>query len=447
MKNFSVINPNNGEVIANLDYMGYKETTIAIEKAAASFYSWKSLLPKQRFVILEKWYNLLVQNREEIAKIVHLELGKPFKEALSEVDYANSFVKFYAMELLQITGEASPYFRDNQWSITIGEPIGVVGAITPWNFPAAMITKKIAPALAAGCPVVLKPAEDTPLSAIKIHQLALDAGIPADVFAIIYGDYEAIGQAMLDSLQVKMISFTGSISVGKYLMEHSAKSVKKLVLELGGNAPCIVMKDADLKLAAEKIALGKFRNSGQACTSPNRIFVHQDILADFTDLLIKEISNDKYEIGPLINKQAKTKTEHLLADSLANGAKILFQCPAKPSELYFAPIILANLNDQMRIVKEEAFSPIFSLLSFEREEEVIARANDTIYGLASYLFTSNLKTGLLIARKLNFGVIGINDTMVAADTTVHGGFNQSGLGREGGKAGLLEYYESKFIVF
>jgi len=350
--------------------------------------------------------------------------------------------------VLRVTGEVSPYFRQDQWSMNLLEPIGVVGAITPWNFPAAMITKKIAPALAAGCPVVLKPSEETPLSAIKIRDLALEAGVPADVFAITYGDAKEIGKAMLEHDKVKLISFTGSIAVGKYLMEKSANTVKKVILELGGNAPCIVMQDADLELAAKKIAIGKFRNAGQACTSPNRIFVHEAIKEKFIKLLIKEIADNKYEIGPLINKTAKIKSESLIADALKDGAKILFQCEnQQKSELYLAPVILGNLNDQMRIIKEEAFSPIFSILSFLSKEEVIERSNNTEYGLAAYLFTKNLQDGLSIARHLNFGVIGINDTMVANEQTVHGGFNQSGLGREGGKPGLMEYYENKFIVF
>jgi len=235
------------------------------------------------------------------------------------------------------------------------------------------------------------------------------------------------------------------------LMEKCGKSVKKLVLELGGNAPCIIMKDADLKLAVEKVVTGKFRNSGQACTSPNRIYVHQEIFSKFADLLVKEISGHKYEIGPLINKEAKDKTDLLIKDALANGAEILFKCDTpinkQHSKLYCNPMILHHLSDGVRVVKEEAFSPIFSLLSFATTEEVIERANDTIYGLAAYLFSSDLKEALSIARNLNFGVIGINETITATDVTIHGGFNQSGLGREGGKPGLLEYYENKFIVF
>lgn len=450
-KYFSVFNPVNEFEIAQLAYLGYEDTILVIEKAQAAFLLWKSLMPKQRAKILEKWYDLLVQAREELAKILELESGKPFQEALSEVDYANSFVKYYANEVLQIHGEASPYFREKQWSLNILEPIGVVGAITPWNFPAAMVTKKISPALASGCSVVLKPSEETPLSAIKIRELAIEAGVPNDAFTIVYGNYQEIGKALTEHPQVKMISFTGSVEVGKYLMRECAATVKKIVLELGGNAPCIVMQDADLELAVKKIVSGKFRNAGQACTAPNRIYVHEDIFEKFSLLLIAEIKQGKHEIGPLINKAAKRKSDELLQDAINNGAQLLLKdkipIDKKESKLYCAPVVLSNLDDETRIVKEEAFSPFLSLLKFSSKEEVIARANNSVYGLAAYLFTSNLKLGLECAQQLNFGVVAINETSTAADVTVHGGYNQSGLGREGGKSGLLEYYENKFIVF
>ncbi len=449
-KLFSVISPIDGSSVCELEYMGYCEAEHAIQAADNAFPAWKALSPQKRAAILERWYELLVLNRFEIAQIINLESGKPFKEALGEVDYANSFVKFYAQEVLHLFGEVSSTFRDKNWSMHMYEPIGVVGAITPWNFPAAMITKKIAPALAAGCTVVLKPSEETPLTAIKIRDLAIEAGISADIFGIVYGDAKAIGEALLQSSKLKMISFTGSVNVGKYLMKESANTVKKLVLELGGNAPCIVMKDADLLLSVQKIASGKFRNAGQACTAPNRIFIHESIIDKFVDLLIAEIADNKYEIGPLINKAAYIKTQALVDDAIASGAKILFECKIpknQHSELYFAPIILGKLHDDMRIVAEEIFAPVFSILSFKDNEQVIKRANNTDYGLAAYIFSSDLKATLAFVQNLNFGVIGINETIVGGDTTVHGGFNQSGLGREGGKAGLMEYYESKFIIF
>jgi len=449
-KFFSVINPNTNIAICQLDYMGHEEASQAINAAEREFSSWKSLPPQARADIIETWYNLLKQHRQELAEIVSKESGKPVKEALGEVDYANSFVKYYSQEILRLFGDSSPHYRKDQWFMNIAEPIGVVGAITPWNFPAAMITKKIAPALAAGCPVVLKPSEETPLTAIKIHELALEAGVPREIFGIIYGDAKEIGRALVESPKVKMISFTGSVGVGKYLMEKSASTVKKLVLELGGNAPCVVMKDADLNLAAERIAVGKFRNAGQACTSPNRIFVHETILEKFIESLINEISDNKYEIGPLINQAAKDKTDKIVEESISNGAKILFRCKVpknQKSKTYFAPLILGNLNDDMRIIKEEVFSPIFSILSFKDNEELIKRANNTEYGLAAYLFSADLKSTLKIANSINFGVIGINETMVGNDQTIHGGFNNSGLGREGGKPGLMEYYENKFIIF
>jgi acyl-CoA reductase-like NAD-dependent aldehyde dehydrogenase len=449
-KTFVVTSPSNGSVIAELAYMGYDETIDAIEQADKAFISWKDLLPQERAKILERWYDLINSHQDEIATIMHNEQGKPVEEALGEISYGNSFIKYYAQEVLRVFGEVSPTFKKDQWFMNVLEPIGVVGAITPWNFPCAMITKKIAPALASGCSVVLKPSEETPLTAIKIRELALEAGVPPEVFSIVYGDFKEIGRALVDSSKIKMISFTGSIEVGKYLMQASAATVKKLVLELGGNAPCIVCADAELELAAKKIAQGKFRNAGQACSSPNRIFVHQSVLAKFIELLIKEIDHNRYIIGPLINLKAKEKAQKLVDEALSSGAEILFKCQVplgQTAELYFAPIIIAKLTDEMNLVKDEAFAPIFSILSFQDNQEVIARANHTKYGLAAYLFSSDLKQSLEIMRKLNFGVIGINETIIGADLTVHGGFNESGLGREGGKLGLMEYYENKFVIF
>jgi acyl-CoA reductase-like NAD-dependent aldehyde dehydrogenase len=449
-KVFSVNNPTTSTAICDLEYMGYAEATKAINEADQAFASWKDLLPQKRADILEVWYHLMESQKEEIAQIMQKEQGKPVAEAIKEIEYGNSFVRYYAQEALRLFGEISPHFKQDQWSMNLLEPIGVVGAITPWNFPHAMITKKIAPALAAGCPVVLKPSEETPLTAIKIRDLAIQAGVPKEVFGIVYGDFKEIGKAFVESSKMKMISFTGSIPVGKYLMRESAETVKKVVLELGGNAPCIVFEDADLELAVKKIAQGKFRSAGQACTSPNRIFVHESILDKFNDLLIKEISGNDYIIGPLINRLAKVKAQELLDDAIASGAKLLYRCSVpkdQKSELYFAPAIIDNLTDDMEIVKEEAFSPIFSILSFKDDKEVIARSNDTKYGLAAYLFSSDLKRGLSVARSLNFGVLAINDSGTTSEFTPHGGTNESGVGREGGKIGLLEYYENKFIVF
>ena len=451
MQNLIVTSPLNDKIIAELDYMGYEETTLAIDQAEMAFKSWKEVPVSKRSAILESWYNLVELNKKEIASILNEEQGKPFEEAVKEIEYANSFIKFYSQEILRVFGESSPHFRDNRWFINVYEPIGVVGAITPWNFPCAMITKKIAPALAAGCSVILKPSEETPMTAIKLRELALQAGVPKEVFGIVYGDYKEIGRALLESKKIKMISFTGSVGVGKNLMKHAASTVKKVVLELGGNAPCIVFKEADLELSVEKIIQGKFRNAGQACTAPNRIFVEDSILAAFKALLIKKLSqNNIYNIGPLINQKAKEKTNSLINSAIDSGAKILYSqdnIEKQVSRLYFSPLVIGDLKDDMDIVKEEVFAPVFSILSFKNIQEVIDRSNNTQYGLAAYIFSSDLKKALYVAQKLNFGVFGINETSTAADLTIHGGFNESGLGREGGKAGLMEYLENKFIVF
>jgi succinate-semialdehyde dehydrogenase / glutarate-semialdehyde dehydrogenase len=450
MKKFNVYNPSTGAIIQELESFGYDYTVNLIKQAQAKFIEWKNLLPSVRAEILENWYQLVKENQNELANILSQEQGKPFAEALNEIEYGNSFIKYYAQEASRVFGEISTGFRANQWSINILEPIGVVAAITPWNFPCAMVTKKIAPAIASGCPIILKPSEETPLTAIKLHELAIKAGVWPEVFSICYGDYEAIGKAFIESDIIKMITFTGSINVGKYLMQESAKTVKKLVLELGGNAPCIVFNDADLELAAKKIMLGKLRNAGQACTSPNRIFVEQSILDKFLQVLQQELELKQYNIGPLINHNQKNKAQNLVNNAINNGAKIYYQATTpnqQNSELYFAPMIVSELDDDMELVKDEAFAPIFSVLSFNTEDEVLNRANNTTYGLAAYLFSKDLKKTIDFSHKLNFGVIAINDSGTAHAQTVHGGFNQSGLGREGGRAGLMEYFESKFIAF
>lgn len=450
MKTFAIYSPNNNQIISELDYSGFEETSKLIDKAQKGFDNWKNILPLRRAEILEKWYELVKKNRELIAKIMHEEQGKPIEEALIEVDYGNSFIKFYAQEATRVLGEVSTSFKSGQWSMNIYEPIGVVAAITPWNFPCAMVTKKIAPAIAAGCPIILKPSEETPLTAIKLHQLAIEAGVPEEVFSLVCGDYKEIGRAFLEHKEIKMISFTGSIEVGKYLMRESANSVKKLVLELGGNAPCIILKDANLDFTVQKIITGKFRNAGQACTSPNRIFVAAEIKDIFIEKLVIELKKNNYKIGPLINHAQKNRAVKLLEDAVACGAKVFFQSDIpsnQNSDLYFPPVIVTNLTDDIKLVKDEAFSPIFSILTFSSEEEVVKRANDTDYGLAAYIFSQDLKKTIEISHKLNFGVIAINDSGTANEKTIHGGFNQSGLGREGGKEGLMEYFENKFIVF
>ncbi len=455
LEQIEVINPANEEVIASVPMGGTNEADYAVEVAFKAFETWSKFTAEKRGKLLARWFSLIETEAEEIAKTLTLEQGKPFNEALNEVQYANSFISWYAEEGKRIYGETIPSSHENKRIIVQRQPVGVVAAITPWNFPAAMITRKVAPALAAGCTVVIKPAESTPLTALKLAELAEKAEIPSGVINVVTGDPKEIGDAWLKDERVRKITFTGSTKVGKSLMRSAADTVKLISLELGGNAPFIVMEDADLNKAINGIVASKFRNAGQTCVCTNRIYVHESLEQAFTDKLIESVKSLKVgegidsttDIGPLINQSAIEKVQSLISNARDNGGKVLTggSIPNTAKGFFIEPTVITNANDEMLCMKEEIFGPIASISTFRDEEEVIRRANNTPYGLAAYLFTENLSKAIRISEKLEFGIVGLNDGTPSVAQAPFGGFKESGLGREGGHYGINEFLEVKYI--
>nr|WP_315615075.1 NAD-dependent succinate-semialdehyde dehydrogenase [Alkalihalobacillus sp. MEB130] len=453
---FDVINPGTGNVITGVPNAGEIEAEMAIDAASKAFPEWSEKTAQERFDLLYKWFQLIIENKEEIATILTEEQGKPYSEAIGEVHYAASFVSWYAEEGKRIYGETIPASSREKRILVIKQPIGVVAAITPWNFPAAMFTKKIATALAAGCTTVIKPAEVTPLTALKLVKLAEEAGIPAGVINAITGNPKIIGQTWLKDKRVSKITFTGSTAVGKELMRGAADTVKKVSLELGGHAPVIVCADANLDKAVEGVILSKFRNGGQTCVCANRIYVENSIMPIFIDKLRNEVEKLKVgignqsdaKIGPLINQAAYTKVQRHVEDAVAKGAKVV--CGGKRVEEYqggyfYEPTILSNINNEMIIMSEETFGPVAPIVGFDDIDDAIKQANDTDYGLAAYAFTENLKSTIKLYEKLEYGIVGINDGLVSLAQAPFGGIKQSGIGREGGHQGLEEYLETKYV--
>lgn len=450
-----VINPANEEVIAYIPKGGKKEADNAVEAAYNAFGTWSRLTADKRSKLLTNWFYLVEKEAEAIAELITLEQGKPFKEALNEVLYANSFINWYAEEGKRVYGETIPSSSENKRIVAQKQPVGVVAAITPWNFPAAMITRKVSPALAAGCTVVIKPAESTPLTALKLAELAEKAGIPAGVINVVTGDPQEIADAWMKDERVRKITFTGSTEVGKKLMRGAAETVKLVSLELGGNAPFIVMGDADLTKTIDGIVNSKFRNAGQTCVCTNRIYVHESLIQTFTEKLVDAVKRLKVgggidrttDIGPLINRSAVEKVQRLIEDAKAKGGKVLLggEIPDNDKGFFIEPTIIANANDEMVCMKEEVFGPVASIAVFRDEEEVIKRANNTPYGLAAYVFTENLGGAIRICEQLEFGIIGLNDGAPSTAQAPFGGFKESGLGREGGHYGIDEFLEVKYI--
>lgn len=409
---------------------------------------------ESRSVILRRWYALMMEHIDDLATIMTTEQGKPFAEAKGEITYAASFVEWFAEEAKRAYGEVIPSHKTDARILASREPIGVVGAITPWNFPAAMITRKCAPAFAAGCGVVLKPAPDTPLCALALAVLAEEAGIPAGLFNVVTGDAQAIGGALTDSKTVKKISFTGSTAVGKLLMAQSAATVKKLSLELGGNAPFIVCDDADLDAAIEGIMIAKFRNAGQTCVCANRIYVHDAVYDAFTEKLVARVQALKVgdgfapevQIGPLINAAAVAKVQSHIDDALAKGARLAYGEPQPAGSFLFPPQVLVEMTDTMRIANEETFGPVAALFRFNDDADVIARANATDSGLAAYAYTRSLQRAFRFSEGLEYGMVGINEGLISTEVAPFGGIKESGLGREGGRQGLDDYLETKYTL-
>ncbi|MNK47496.1 Glutarate-semialdehyde dehydrogenase DavD [compost metagenome] len=452
---FDVVNPATGKVIASLPDLKVIDCTKAIIAADKAWRSWKNITVTERCNIVRKWYDLIQQHKDDLAEIMTLESGKPLNESKVEVDYGSSFIEWFSEEGKRAYGETIPSLKKGNRMLTIRQGVGVVAAITPWNFPLAMITRKVAPALVAGCTVVLKPASQTPFSAIALAKLAEDAGVPKGVFNVITGkDSAGIGKELATNDLVRKLSFTGSTEVGKTLIEQSASNIKKVSMELGGNAPFLVFNDADIETAVEGALAGKFRNSGQTCVSINRFLIQEDVYDEFSLKLSHAVSKLKVgngldkgvQIGPLINAKGLEKVQHHVQDALNHGAELATGGKVI-KDLFFQPTVLTNVPKEALTFREETFGPICALFSFKTEEEGIAMANTTEFGLASYFYSTNINRCFRVAEQLEAGMVGVNTGLISNAAAPFGGVKQSGVGREGSKYGLDEYMELKYICF
>ncbi|MES2217425.1 MAG: NAD-dependent succinate-semialdehyde dehydrogenase [Pseudomonadota bacterium] len=451
-KTFTVHNPFDNSVLGQLPDFDEADTAKAISAASDAWPQWRSLTAKARADILWRWAELIRDNKEDLATLMTLEQGKPIVEARGEVDYGNSFIEWFAEEGRRVYGDVILSEKPQQHLVVIKQSIGVVAAIAPWNFPIAMITRKCAPALAAGCPVVIKPAEATPYCALALAVLAEQAGVPAGVINVVTGDAVTIGKELTSNPLVRKLSFTGSTAVGKKLMAQCATTMKKVSMELGGNAPFIVFDDADIDAAITGVMASKFRNTGQTCVCANRIFVQDSIYDTFTNKLIAAVAKLKVgngldetsTQGPLINKAAVDKVKKHIADAVAKGAKIVFG--GKPLEgLFFEPTVLTDMTSKMLPATEETFGPVAPLFRFKTEAEAIAMANDTEFGLASYFYSTNIHRVWRVAEALEYGMVGINEGIISTAVAPFGGVKESGTGREGSKYGIDEYLEIKLL--
>ncbi|WP_414838281.1 NADP-dependent succinate-semialdehyde dehydrogenase [Escherichia albertii] len=444
----------NGDKLGSVPKMGADETRAAIDAANRALPAWRALTAKERANILRNWFNLMMEHQDDLARLMTLEQGKPLAEAKGEISYAASFIEWFAEEGKRIYGDTIPGHQADKRLIVIKQPIGVTAAITPWNFPAAMITRKAGPALAAGCTMVLKPASQTPFSALALAELAIRAGIPAGVFNVVTGSAGAVGNELTSNPLVRKLSFTGSTEIGRQLMEQCAKDIKKVSLELGGNAPFIVFDDADLDKAVEGALASKFRNAGQTCVCANRLYVQDGVYDRFAEKLQQAVSKlhigDGLEkgvtIGPLIDKKAVAKVEEHIADALEKGARVV--CGGKSDERggnFFQPTILVDVPTNAKVSKEETFGPLAPLFRFKDEADVIAQANDTEFGLAAYLYARDLSRVFRVGEALEYGIVGINTGIISNEVAPFGGIKASGLGREGSKYGIEDYLEIKYM--
>jgi len=456
-KTFVVDNPSTRAKLADVVDVGADGAKAAIAAASEGFKIWRKTSPFERTRILIKWYDLINENADDLATLITSEMGKPWAEAKGEVAYGSAFIEWSAQEAVRIHGETVtvPFPGTRGW--TLHQPIGVVSCITPWNFPSAMITRKAAPALAAGCAIVIKPAPETPLTALALAELADRAGFPAGVFNVICGAAEDLGPVMTGSPDVRMVGFTGSTEVGKLLMRQAADGVKRVALELGGNAPFIVMDDADLESAAAGVVQAKFRSGGQTCVSPNRIIVQEGVADAFLDLLEQKITKVKagdgfgsgVDIGPLIHDEAVARVDQLVKDAVAGGARIRIGGQPLADELggsFYAPTLLEGGNFDSAIARNEIFGPVASVYRASDENEILALANDTPYGLAAYLYTRDIGRVHRMSEGLDYGMVGVNAPMVGSASTPFGGMKESGIGREGGKWGVEEFTELKYVL-
>ncbi|MDB5764687.1 MAG: NAD-dependent succinate-semialdehyde dehydrogenase [Herminiimonas sp.] len=454
---FDVTNPADGVTIGSVPNMGAAETQAAIDAANAAFPAWAARTGKERAAIMRKWFDLMLANADDLAALMTAEQGKPLAEAKGEVMYGASFVEWFAEEAKRVNGDVMSSTWSDKRMVVLKQPIGVCASITPWNFPIAMITRKVAPAVAAGCTIVIKPAEQTPLSALAIAELAHRAGLPPGVINVITADSVKsieVGKVLCSSPLVRHLSFTGSTPVGRILMQQCAPTVKKLALELGGHAPFIVFDDADLDAAVEGALQSKYRNAGQTCVCTNRFYVHESIYGAFVEKLAAGAAKitvgngfDKgVTQGPLIDDQAVTKVEEHVADALAKGAKV--ESGGRKHALgghFYEPTVLSNITSDMKIMREETFGPVAAVVRFKTEEEAIAAANDTEFGLASYFYSRDIGRVWRVAEKLDYGMVGINTGIISNEVAPFGGVKQSGLGREGSKYGMDEYLEIKYL--
>ncbi|MGQ3675862.1 NAD-dependent succinate-semialdehyde dehydrogenase [Xanthobacter sp. TB0139] len=452
-KTFAVTNPADGTHLADVPDMGAQETRRAIEAADKALPAWRAKIAKERAVILRRWFELIMAAQEDLAQLMTAEQGKPLAEARGEVAYGASFIEWFAEEGKRVYGDVIPSHGADKRIVVIRQPIGVVAAITPWNFPNAMITRKVAPALAAGCTVVVKPGEDTPLSALALAELAERAGIPAGVFNIITTNQAAlVGGELTSNPTVRKLSFTGSTAVGKKLMAECAGTVKKVSLELGGNAPFIVFDDADLDAAVAGAMASKYRNAGQTCVCANRLLVQAGVYDAFAEKLAQAVKEMKVgsgfengvTTGPLINGKAVSKVERLVQDAVSKGAKTLVG--GKPlGGNFFEPTILTNVSKEMELFSEEIFGPVAPLFRFETEEEAIRMANDTQYGLAAYFYARDIGRIWRVGEALEYGILGINEGIISTEVAPFGGVKESGMGREGSKYGIDDFVEIKYM--
>src|SRR5512138_932087 len=454
-KSFPVHNPASGEVLGSVPDMGVAETKRAIDAAERAWTAWRAKTAKERAAILRKWFDLMMAAQEDLAQILSAEQGKPLAEARGEIAYGASFIEWFAEEGKRAYGDVIPTHQADKRVLVIKQPIGVSAMITPWNFPNAMITRKAGPALAAGCTVVLKPAEQTPYSALAMAELAERAGIPKGVLNIVTGDAATIGKELCTNPKVRKLSFTGSTEVGRILMRQSAETIKKLSLELGGNAPFIVFDDADLDAAVEGALASKYRNAGQTCVCANRIYVQDGVYDRFAAKLTEKVKGFKVGagnengvvIGPLIDEQGLKKVESHVADALGKGAKIMLGGKRhEKGGLFFQPTVLTGVTPEMVVSYEETFGPVAPLIRFKTEDEVIALANNTEFGLCGYFYSRDVGRIFRVAERMETGIVGANVGIISTEIAPFGGVKQSGLGREGSKYGLEEYLEVKYIL-
>jgi succinate-semialdehyde dehydrogenase/glutarate-semialdehyde dehydrogenase len=451
-----VTNPATGEILGSVPNLGVDETRVAIEAAAAALGPWRSRTGKERSAVMMRFYALIMQHQEDLAVLMTAEQGKPLTESRGEIAYAASFIQWFAEEAKRVYGDVIPGHQPDRRIIVLKQPVGVVASITPWNFPSAMIARKVGPALAAGCTIVCKPASQTPFSALAMGELAERAGIPAGVMNVVTGSAREIGREMTGNPLVRKLTFTGSTQIGKLLLEQCAGTVKKVSMELGGNAPFIVFDDADLGAAVEGAIAAKYRNTGQTCVCANRILVHDAVYDEFAarfteavaDLRVGDALQGDVDQGPLIDHAAVAKVEEHIADAVGKGAKVLAGGNRHAlGKTFFEPTVLSEVTPSMHVAREETFGPLAPLFRFETEDEAVHMANDTEFGLAAYFYTRDLGRSWRVSEALEYGIVGLNTGIISTEVAPFGGIKESGLGREGSRYGIDDYLEIKYLCF